>query len=95
MISLEEARQIAHIKNEEYKSEAKAYIVEVIDKRIRENVQMGYYRCKIYLETPARLTNCDYEKIIKEVLKEVTNLGYKTKLEVGARYCITISWEED
>lgn len=95
MISLEEARQIAHTKNEEYKSEVKAYVVEVIDKRIRENVQMGYYECKIYLETPARLTNYDYEKIIKEVLKEVTNLGYETQLEKGARYCLTINWEED
>lgn len=95
MISLEEARQIANTKNEKYKSEVKANIVEAIDNRTRENSQMGYYKCKIYLETPVRLTNCDYEKIIKEVLKEVTDLGYKTKLEMGARYCLTISWEED
>lgn len=101
MISLEEARQIAYTKNEEYKSEEKANIIETIDKRIRENVQWGYYECKIYLETPERLTNYEYEKIIKEVLKEVANLGYKVKLDtgvrycLGARYCLTIDWEED
>lgn len=95
MISLEEARQIAHKENEEYKSNVKANIVEAIDRRIRENVQFGYYECKIYLETPSRLTNYEYEKIIKEILKEVANLGYKVKLDMGARYCLTISWEED
>ena len=95
MISLEEARQIAHTKNEEYKSEVRTSIIETIDRRIRENVQCGFYECKIYLETPSRLTGFEYERILKEILKEVTNLGYKVNLEVGARYHITINWEED
>jgi len=95
MISLEEARQIADMKNEKYRSEVKANLMETIDKRVRENAQMGYYKYKIYLETPARLTNCDYEKIIKEVLKEVADFGYKTQLEMGARYCLIINWKED
>ena len=95
MISLEEARQIAHSENEKYKSTLKANIAETIDRRTRENAQMGYYKSKIYLETPARLTNYEFEKIIKEVLKEVTNLGYKVEVDMGVRYCLTINWEED
>lgn len=95
MISLEEARQIAHTKNEEYKSVVRTSIIETIDRRIRENIQWGYYECKIYLETPSRITGFEYERILKEVLKEVTNLGYKVNLDMGVRYCITINWEEN
>jgi len=99
MINAKEAKKNTNTKKEEYRQRAATQLMDIVEKRIIENSNSGFYSCYLVLETPNGLKNSEYEEIIINTINTLTGLGYIANYTLRTvtldknTYSINIKWE--